>query len=701
MLILSGKKEDREAKLKKAACVLKKEFVGLDDVIDSITSSISPWYITPEIIMRPIVVSLWGMTGTGKTSVVKRLVELLDLEAGLVVVDCGGNLSDEKSVQNRVLSSLGIEGGSEIGDISSGNSVFLFDEFQNVRTIDESMKEVDRPDFRDVWKILDDGRLDISYTYNYELDRLINFIDDLDTLPVGLFNIKLKGGEIYDKHDVELYLREMETWYDNDRKGKFKPLPVLNKDQLRLIKRRLKSITANSESIINSLSTEPKTLGELCGRLREIKCTITTSARIDCSKSLVFVIGNLDEAFSSSDEVSPDIDADIFYHMTEQVTIFDIKDALKKRFRAEQIARLGNNIIKYPTLSKDNFKKVIDLEIDRILSNFNSGINITVSSGIKALLYSEGIFPTQGVRPVFTTIWSLLVPYLSRAITEKTDIDTEVTIDIKNQEDWTKWNFSIPETTVLINYPQSGKSIEVAHKLQLGQSRCPWLRKTRYINSVHEAGHAVMKAYLTGDAPINIISVASDHGGLCVYYDKDKASEISSRHDIDVDALISLSGYLAESIIYSDRPEMRLMGSESDIDSSWESFCSSALRVGYFRPVLMSSWKTTSASPEPVGLDIEKTLVNYFDGERFTEELLTVEEAINRRMKDLTNEAQVILKNEVRLIKNLALHLGEFGSMGSDMFMKFVEENGNILTPEFMEKQKEKYSTDYYLSKLY
>ena len=76
-------------KLKNAEKVLKSEFIGLDTIIDRILECISPWYLTPEIIERPVVVSLWGLTGTGKTSLVRRLLNLLGLTGKSMFFDCG------------------------------------------------------------------------------------------------------------------------------------------------------------------------------------------------------------------------------------------------------------------------------------------------------------------------------------------------------------------------------------------------------------------------------------------------------------------------------------------------------------------------------------------------------------------------------------------------------------------------------------
>ena len=66
---------------------------------------------------------------------------------------------------------------------------------------------------------------------------------------------------------------------------------------------------------------------------------------MDLTQSLIFVIGNLDEAYYMSRNINPDISADEFHHYTLKITVADVKKALQRRFRNEQIARLGNNHI--------------------------------------------------------------------------------------------------------------------------------------------------------------------------------------------------------------------------------------------------------------------------------------------------------------------------------------------------------------------
>jgi cell division protease FtsH len=69
---------------------LKTEFFGIDNIIDKVISAIQAWYIFPELITRPVIVCLWGMTGVGKTQLVRRLVALLEFQEKFVEVQMDG-----------------------------------------------------------------------------------------------------------------------------------------------------------------------------------------------------------------------------------------------------------------------------------------------------------------------------------------------------------------------------------------------------------------------------------------------------------------------------------------------------------------------------------------------------------------------------------------------------------------------------------
>ena len=118
-------------KLEEVKKELKIQFVGLDDIIDKIIKSITPWYVTQDILERPTIVSLWGMTGTGKTSVVKKLIDLLELNERTISFDCGreadgGTYGD--SLSDKISDLMGDT--DESVNENTKDFIFIFDEFQ-------------------------------------------------------------------------------------------------------------------------------------------------------------------------------------------------------------------------------------------------------------------------------------------------------------------------------------------------------------------------------------------------------------------------------------------------------------------------------------------------------------------------------------------------------------------------------------------
>jgi ATP-dependent Clp protease ATP-binding subunit ClpA len=103
----------REA-LEKVSAQLKTEFFGLDEIIDKVVKSIHAWYIFPEIITRPVIINLWGMTGVGKTQLVRRLVSLLDYQRRFVEIQMdGGSMKSnhDSSSISKILSESSIDEG--------------------------------------------------------------------------------------------------------------------------------------------------------------------------------------------------------------------------------------------------------------------------------------------------------------------------------------------------------------------------------------------------------------------------------------------------------------------------------------------------------------------------------------------------------------------------------------------------------------
>ena len=712
-------REGRIKRLEEAGDILRQEFVGLDQIISEILDSISSWYITPEIINRPVIISLW--TGTGKTSVVRRLVNILGLDNTTMFFDCGECTSDNKDISNSICDTLGLDSDdygslrSPGGECKIENPVFVFDEFQYARSLDEDGQEDIKSSLRPIWSLIDSGLLNVNDSYSWSFNQFVSFTDDFGSFALAYPDIRVEENMINEREAVKLYLGALGLMYynrdvvglgidddesDRKRKGEdpYAPIRVLDNDRIKTIIRRLNELEIGlglktAQEIVKGSFTAM----EFYLKLKEIKSKISRPKQLDCSNGLVFVIGNLDEAFEVSGETNPDVDANMFYDITSKVSVADIKKALKKRFRPEQIARLGNNLIKYPTLNEESFRKIIKLEVDRISKEFEElgGPKLSLSSEFHNLLYSEGVYPAQGVRPVFTTIGTILTPYLSKILVEMNDKNKEVVLGVKDKSDWTTKKFKIPETMVTLTF-DDGRTFEYSHKLQLGAIRNPFSRKKRYASSVHEAGHAVLYTWCTGNYPDNIVSVSTDHGGFCSTYDKENDSEIESRLDVDNGVMIDLAGYLAEHSFFD--PSHCLMGAGSDIETAWDSFMTAVQQIGYFEPVPFSNYETETSSSVASGFSVYSH-VSYYDGKEIKKgpNSPTLLDACRARFKDLQEETDKVIKQEKELIRQVALVLGESGSMSGQQFAQMVEKYGSTLTPDYVKEKKLLNSSEYYL----
>jgi cell division protease FtsH len=81
---------ERSAQLEQLAAELKAELFGIDDVIDRVIESLRAWYVLPDLINRPVIICLWGLTGTGKTQLTRSIARKLGFYDRFVDVQMGG-----------------------------------------------------------------------------------------------------------------------------------------------------------------------------------------------------------------------------------------------------------------------------------------------------------------------------------------------------------------------------------------------------------------------------------------------------------------------------------------------------------------------------------------------------------------------------------------------------------------------------------
>lgn len=499
---------ERMEKLQEVNLKLKQDFVGLDSIIDQLTENIKTWYVMPDLMTRPMIVNLWGMTGVGKTDLIRKLVKYLSLNDRFIEVqmDDGSETSLSK-IQHHLESIL--ENPDDMG-------ILLVDEIQRFRTVDETgmEKQVGRA-YSDLWMLLSDGKFESDSKNRMEiLDILYDDYMSKDRMENEKKKSKNKNSEETDEIEVSTTMKyKMWTWNA----------------------RRLKKLLKLEESVEEIMTWDIDT-----------KIQITKKRLMDpvlfegkmYSKLLIVISGNIDEAYRMAKNVDDvDFDADIFHEYSKKITILDIKNALTQRFKPEQIARFGNIHILYPSLSKQNYRDIIKKKSSLIVQKTieKHGIDIEIDQSVYETIYLNGVFPTQGVRPVLSTISSIIENSVPKFLLKAMELN-EKKIKIRTENDEIVATIGSHELrSKIYTMIENLKKVNSSDKLAL--------------TAVHEAGHALVYAIRFGYVPIQLTcDTASTIMGGFMY--PSSLSENKERIIWEIEC--DMAGFAAEEIMFGD-----------------------------------------------------------------------------------------------------------------------------------------------------
>ena len=376
--------------------------------------------------------------------------------------------------------------------------------------------------------------------------------------------------------------------------------------------------------------------------------------------SIIFVIGNLDEAYEMSFNVNPDMSPNQFRKITEKITIVDIKDALKIRFRNEQIARLGNIHVIYPSFSEQDFKDLIQLSLDQYAKEARmlTGYDIEFDDTIKQIIYEEGVYPTHGTRPIFSTVHEIVKSKFPEIIKRIYDND--------NRDKVSKivYAFSNERDEIVVHCYDKNNSrvtdISFALKLRLKKLRDSDSNdEEQALSALHESGHFVMYAKLFGKLPEKLVSRTTDNktGGFLME-DFDEAKKKISKRDMLNEIKVLLGGYVAEKYIF---------GEEMTSGASNDLFRATQLASRIVRRFGMGTFPyvtyNTIGPIDPEGLLINEENQVY----------------INRQIKEIIENAELEIRsvfhnNEWRnMLKESALYLCKNSAMPKEKMKEIYD----------------------------
>jgi hypothetical protein len=618
---------ERKKALENTRKVLKERFIGIDRIIDDLLSYLQVWYLVPEILKRPVIINLWGMTGTGKTDLIRQMVKSLEFQDRFAEIELSN--SDNTKWVSSVSDVFEKEG---IADDKP--SIVLFDEIQRFNTLDDEGKPVEQTKFTDFWELLSDGRL--SKKEKNEIDELlIKF----------LYRRKEKERKKAKK------LKEKDESEDEDE--------ILSYWEAQELQKKL-GVHATLEELIDM---PDEAIIEL---IRSLKKNKVIYEPINYSKMLIIISGNLDEAFQMAERTSEaDVDADIFYSFTQKITVVDVKNALTLKFRPEQVARFGNIHLIYTSLRKQDFEHLIEREVQRVIKDAKEqlGIELTIDPSIHKLIYRNGVFPVQGVRPVFSSVTDILEAQLSQLFCDMLMNDM---------------------THIHIKYESAGKDSKIIASVGTesiqNQVIIPYvgrIDKIRQSNqaaavaniSVHEAGHAVAYMALMGVAPLQLKSkVASSYAAGFTFPHQIHMTKRSLLNMIK----IYLAGGIAEEVIFG--------AYEASVGRIQDRIEATKMTLDYVRRY---------------GFD-DEFQANYSVDERgYGMEWRTTDTDVEKMITRLVGETKELLNRHLELLRGLSIELALRGSMEASEVASvakryrlnvLIKEEGHLLIGDYDKK---------------
>lgn len=614
---------------------LKQQFVGLDHIIDDMMTLVTAWYIFPKAQLRPCVINLWGLTGSGKTALVTALVDLLGHRKYYVHFDMGDFQSEKAKGIKRFLL-------DDLTHFHEQQVIICLDEFQFARSIDKG-EEVMNDKLRTVWELVDSGKI----LYTPDANQFT--VKRAEMAIAYLSYFMAKGGEIKNGvviAETELFIQLFSSFFFEtyDRYGE-----AMSKDYLKS-KDFVEGVTTLSENAKDDVVKAicKGTLADVIELLKDLVKNAVTVRELDLRRCLVFVLGNLDEAYKMSSNLDPDMDADDMHEATKKITIATIKNALTKRFRSEQVARLGNNHLIYRAFSMRQFKEVICRELQRLTTFAFQEFDwqLSFDESIVEIVYSEGVIPTQGTRPVLTTINNLIQSRIGLIALHVSEVsETVASVSWSCEEETFRYELKDDSGKVLA-------TISEPVSLQLGKQRASENPYEQAHTAVHEVGHAILAALTLRILPSVVMSrtASCDSEGFCrVRFPKGPFTRETLKKDI----VISLGGFAAEKLVFGE--EYTCSGVGSDISQA------SMLANDAIRRYAMGS--------DAIRLAVVKSVSNedYFvDTDAYEDEAVKL-------VRECLQDAEAILGRNKLLLLEMSKYLTYNSKMNMDLIGEFVK----------------------------
>ena len=624
---------------------LKKEFIGIDEQIDKIMENVRTWMLTPSMGNRPIIINLWGMTGCGKTALIQSIINHLNFRDSTIYFNFA-ELGDYKSyeIEEEILNKM--EGAQRMMACKNNNGIiFVYDEFQYGATLTSKGEEKDnRSALKPIWELLDTGHIKTNIPLG-DLSRLYRFVSGAEIAAMLFEDFPLVDNKLTKEH-TEIALNcstaekkllfytfnfpELEDDKNKTNKkdkkkgrklGEEAPTPSngqyyhggydYDNDEDDAIDTRFREkVFANMDMAMgyNALRVIYNTifkkvhpdmsLGDFQEEFSKLSSftaiydylsSLFSNARettdYNFNNCLIFVVGNLDEAYKVAFDTDPDMSPDQFHKITKKINLMDVKEALQKRFRNEQIARLGNIHITYPSFTSKAFQGIIELELGKYADKMKGyiGYDLSFDKKIKKFIYDEAVFPTHGTRPIFSTIQDVIKTKLPHVLCDA--INNNIHEQIKK----CVYSYKRPYVVVEVYDGEGNYLNRFKYKEEgaLSKLRLTAVDEHQALTAVHESGHFVMQMACNAKYPAKLMTktVNSENGGFMLSDFDDK--KVMSFQEYRNEIYVTLGGYVAEKLVFGQ--DNCTSGASEDLLRATKIAACIVRRFGYLYPFVTTN----------------------------------------------------------------------------------------------------------------